>query len=309
MQLVRTLALVSALLTPIMLHAAEVSKKGKTVAVSAREKIAVALPKTYGNVESLALWGGYFSHLSRCAKVDIVNLLGQPIDRGISIDLLGEKDLIENLKQGKIQLGQFNPGLVPQIAAVGTPFAAPGKLASGEKNSYKLFLIVRAESAFKAPKDLIDKRIAHTTPSSNSGNLAPRALFPALGLNPDKNYKVLFSKGHERSIMGTLYGFWEGAAVASDLYQRMIVKKEIKPEDFRVIWESRPFMTESWVLANSVAPETQTRLRACTYDYVFPENMRKLLNGNDHFLPVDYATDFATVREVYEKTVAKAPGK
>ncbi len=309
MHLVRTFALLSVLITPIMLHAADPPKKGKTVIVNTREKIAVALPKTYGNVESLALWGGYFSHLSRCAKVDLVNLLGQSIERGISIDLLGEKDLIENLKQGKIQLGQFNPGLVPQIASVGAPFAAPGKLASGEKNSYKLFLIVRAESPFKTPKDLIDKRIAHTTPSSNSGNLAPRALFPALGLIPEKNYTVLFSKGHERSIMGTLYGFWEGAAVASDLYQRMVVKKEIKPEDFRVLWESRPFMTESWVLANSVAPETQAQLRRCTYEYAFPENMRKLLNGNDHFLPVNYETDFATVREVYEKTIAKTAGK
>ena len=38
--------------------------------------------------------------------------------------------------------------------------------------------------------DLKGKRIAHTSPSSNSGNLAPRALFPKIGLTPDTDYKV-----------------------------------------------------------------------------------------------------------------------
>jgi phosphonate transport system substrate-binding protein len=286
---------------------ATAAEPSKPAGPNGRDKIAVGLPKTYGNAESLALWGGYFAHLSKCAKVDIVNQNGQLIDRDISIDLMDEKTLIGNFKSGKIQLGQFNPGLVPQIVSAGAPFAVPGKVASGEKSSYKLILIVRADSAFKTPKDLVGKKIAHTTPSSNSGNLAPRALFPAIGLTPEQNYQVVFSKGHERSVMGTYYGFWQGAAVASDLYQRMLVKEEIKAEDIRVLWESPPFITESWVLSNTLSAEKQSQLRQCTYDYTFPEAMRKLLKGSDHFLPVDYQKDFATVREVYEKTVAAAP--
>ena len=37
----------------------------------------------------------------------------------------------------------------------------------------------------------------------------------ALGLIPDQNYEVVFSKGHERSVVGVMHGFYDGAAVAS----------------------------------------------------------------------------------------------
>ena len=75
---------------------------------------------------------------------------------------------------------------------------------------------------FTKPQDLVGKKIAHTTPTSNSGNLAPSALFPAIGLVPDQNYEVVFSNGHERSVTGVMHGFYPAAAVASDLYQRMV---------------------------------------------------------------------------------------
>lgn len=74
------------------------------------------------------------------------------------------------------------------------------------------------DSPYQKPQDLVGKKIAHTTPTSNSGNLAPRALFPALGLTPDKDYEVVFSNGHERSVTGVMHGFYPAAAVASDLY-------------------------------------------------------------------------------------------
>ena len=38
-----------------------------------REKMVVAMPKTYGKSETMALWGDYFSHLSRCGNIDLQN--------------------------------------------------------------------------------------------------------------------------------------------------------------------------------------------------------------------------------------------
>jgi phosphonate transport system substrate-binding protein len=269
-----------------------------------REKLVVAMPKTYNKSETMGLWGGYFSHLSTCANVDLLNSAGESLERTANVDTLGEKELMESIKSGATHLAQVNPGLVPQLVAAGqpAPFAVPGEKASGKRNSYKLILIARVDSPIVQPKDLVGKKIAHTTPTSNSGNLAPRALFPALGLTPDKDYEVIFSKGHERSIMGVLHGFWPGAAVASDLFQRMVLKEEIRASSFRTVWESPPFMTESWTMSNQVSPELQARVRNCTASYKFSPNLRKVLPGNDVFLPVDYERDFATVLEVYRKT-------
>jgi phosphonate transport system substrate-binding protein len=279
-------------------------------ASATREPLVVAMPKTYGKSETMTLWGGYFSHLSTCANVSLRNQLGESLDQTANVDVLAEKDLIEAVKTGKAQLAQVNPGLVPQLVAAGqpAPFAVPGNKATNKPNSYHLILISRVDSPYRQPKDLVGKKIAHTTPTSNSGNLAPRALFPALGLTPEKNYEVVFSNGHERSVMGIMHGFWDGAAVASDLYQRMVVKGDVRASSIRTVWESPPFMTESWIMTKDVSPEVAARVRKCSYNYSFSPNLRKLLPGNDTFLPINYDRDFATVLEVYRKT-QQAQGK
>ncbi|BEU97217.1 PhnD/SsuA/transferrin family substrate-binding protein [Acidovorax sp. DW039] len=275
-------------------------------ASSPREKLVVAMPKTYAKAETMLLWGDYFNHLARCGNLDLQNLQGESLERSTNIDLLGEKELIEGITTGKVQLAQVNPGLVPQLVAAGqpAPFAVPGNKASGKRNSYNLILIARVDSPYKEPKDLIGKKIAHSTPTSNSGNLAPRALFPAIGLVPDKNYEVVFSNGHERSVTGVMHGFYPAAAVASDLYQRMVLKGDVKGSSIRTLWESPPFMTETWTLGKSTPPDVQTRVQKCSYAYSFSPKLKQLLPGNDTMLPINFERDFATVMEVYKKTQA-----
>jgi len=287
----------------------QTSSGSSTKAGASKDILVVAMPKTYGKSETMSLWGGYFSHLSTCANVSLRNQLGESLDQTVNVDVLAEKDLIEAVKTGKAQLAQVNPGLVPQLLAAGqpAPFGVPGNKASGKPNSYKLILISRVDSPYKTPADLVGKKIAHTTPTSNSGNLAPRALFPALGLTPEKNYEVVFSNGHERSVMGVMHGFWDGAAVASDLYGRMVVKGDVRASSIRTVWESPPFMTESWIMTKEVAPEVAARVRKCSYSYSFSPNLRKLLPGNDTMLPVNYERDFATVLQVYKAQQAAAP--
>ena len=271
---------------------------------AARDKLVLGMPKTYGKSETMSLWGDYFSHLSHCANVDLQNSLGNSLDRSGNVDVLGEKELVDGILNGTVQLAQVNPGLVPQLVGAGqpAPFAVPGNKASGKRNSYQLFLIARVDSPYTKPKDLVGKKIAHTTPTSNSGNLAPRALFPALGLVPDQNYEVVFSKGHERSVVGVVHGFYDGAAVASDLFQRMVVKGDVKGSSIRTVWESPPFMTETWTMGKDVSPDLQARVKKCSYSYSFSPKLRQLLSGNDTFLPIQFERDFATVMDVYQKT-------
>ncbi len=272
-----------------------------------REKMVVAMPKTYGKSETMALWGDYFSHLSRCGNIDLQNAQGESMDKTSNIDILGEKELIEGISTGKVQLAQVNPGLAAQLVTAGqpAPYGVPGNKATGLRNSYKLILITRIDSPYKEPKDLIGKKIAHTTPTSNSGNLAPRALFPALGLTPEKDYEVVFSNGHERSVTGVMHGFFPAAAVASDLYQRMVVKGDVKGSSIRTIWESPPFMTETWTMSKDVSPELQARVKKCSFSYNFSPTLKKQLPGNDTFLPINFDRDFATVMQVYRASQKK----
>jgi phosphonate transport system substrate-binding protein len=165
-----------------------------------RTTLGVAFPKTYNRIETIRLYGGYLEHLARCASVDLVNVRGERIaNRFDAVDILPEAELLQHMKAGKLQLAQFTTGLVPVAAdtAGGEPFAVRGHSSSGKYDVYELQLIVRADSTFRKPSDLANTKIAHSTPKSNSGNLAPRAYFPTIGLVPERNYKVMYSGGHE----------------------------------------------------------------------------------------------------------------
>lgn len=270
----------------------------------------LAFPKAYNKLETWQLYGGFVRHLAQCTRLRIVNQDGRALDDGVdALDLLPEDRMLELLKQGKLQLTQVSTGLVPAAmdSAQGVPFAVRGDGASGRFHGYRVNLIVRADSAYKIPADLKGKRIAHTTAGSNSGNLAPRAYFPALGLVPETGYQVVFSQGHERSIIGTQYGFWDAAAVASDQFERMARKGQIRRSDFRVLWSSDTFPASAWVMSGKLASETQAALRRCTASYRIPSPVSALLDGADRFVAIDPAAAYAPVRFVAERSAAPKP--
>jgi phosphonate transport system substrate-binding protein len=161
---------------------------------------------------------------------------------------------------------------------------------------------VKSGSSFQKLGDLKGKKVAHTSPSSNSGNLAPRVLFPSLGLTPDNDYKPMMSGGHDKSILGVASGDYEMAAVASDVFDRMITRGTVKKEDFRIIYRSATFPTSSFAYAHDLKPELATKLQQCFFSFRFTETMQKEFNGDDRFLPITYAKDWAVVRDVAEKS-------
>jgi phosphonate transport system substrate-binding protein len=205
---------------------------------------------------------------------------------------------VEAMRSGRLHVGGFSTG--PTAFAVNlagaVPFAVKGD-ANGFQ-SYRLVVVVRADGPIKTMADLKGKKVAHTSPSSNSGNLAPRALFPALGITPDKDYKVLYSGGHDRSVLGVRTGDYDAAPVASDVFTRMIKRGTVKQEEFRVIWQSAPFPTSSFAYAHDLEPTFRDKMLKCFYDYRFPEEMQKAFDGADRFYPVTYLKDWEVVRKV-----------
>ncbi|MEP7208943.1 MAG: phosphate/phosphite/phosphonate ABC transporter substrate-binding protein, partial [Casimicrobiaceae bacterium] len=157
---------------------------------------------TYTPVEDPAVYESVFkpftTHLSSCLNKKVVFYQVQ-----------SNASEIEAMRSGRLHVGGFSTG--PTAFAVNiagaVPFAVKGD-ASGFQG-YNLILIVKASSPYQKITDLKDKKVAHTSPSSNSGNLAPRALFPGLGLTPDKDYKVIFSGKHDQSVMGVNSGDYD----------------------------------------------------------------------------------------------------
>ncbi|MEO8101478.1 MAG: phosphate/phosphite/phosphonate ABC transporter substrate-binding protein [Betaproteobacteria bacterium] len=239
------------------------------------------------------MWAPFVEHMAQC--------VGRKIR---FFQVFSSAAVVEALRSGRIQFSLLATGDTPFAVNVAgaVPYAgigggnAQGK--SGDLLSYHVVVLVKQDSPFMKLADLKGKRVAHTAASSNSGNMAPRALFPAQGLTPDKDYKVIYSGKHDNSITGVLRGDYDAAAVADDVLDRMLTRGLVKPGDYRIIYKSKPFPAGSMVLAHDLDPALTGKLRSCTFSYAFSPELKAAFQGADRYVPMDYRRDFESVRAV-----------
>ncbi|MBK7260666.1 MAG: phosphate/phosphite/phosphonate ABC transporter substrate-binding protein [Rubrivivax sp.] len=207
---------------------------------------------------------------------------------------------IEAMRSGRLHVGGFSTG--PTAFAVNIAGAVPFAIKGYEKDfqGYNLIVIVKKDSPFQKLSDLKGHKVAHTAPSSNSGHMAPMALFPKEGLAPEKDYKILFSGKHDQSVMGVNSGDYEAAAVASDVFHRMATRGQIKETDFRIIYRSAKFPTSSFAYAHDLEPALRDKMVKCFYDYRYTDDMKKAFDGADRFFPINFKEHWAVVRQVAE---------
>lgn len=252
---------------------------------------------TYTPVEDPAVYAEIFSPFTK--------YLSECVDRKVVFyQVQSNAAEIEAMRSNRLHVGGFSTG--PTNFAVNlagaVPFAVKGD-AQGFQG-YNLILIVKKDSPFQSLTDLKGKKVAHTSPSSNSGNMAPIALFPEKGLVPGKDYEFLYSGKHDQSVMGVNSGDYDAAAVASDVFHRMAERGQVNADDFRILYTSEKFPTSSFAYAYDLEPKFRDQMLKCFYDYRFPAEMQEAFDGADRFYPVTYKKDWAIVRDV-----AKAGGE
>ncbi len=205
---------------------------------------------------------------------------------------------VEAMRSGRLHIAGFSTG--PTCYAVNLAGYVPIAVKGNEDGyqGYRLLLITRKGSGIKSVADLKGKRVAHTSASSNSGNLAPRALFPKMGITPDVDYTVVYSGKHDQSILGVAFGDYDAAPVAGDVYKRMVDTGRVKGEDFDIIWQSSQFPTSSFGYAHDLAPELVQKITEAFAEYRFPPEMQKNFGGADRFSPVTYKNDWAIIRDI-----------
>jgi len=258
-----------------------------------KQKNPSTLVFTYTPVEDPAVYENVFKpftdYLSKCTA-----------KRVVFYQVQSNAAEIEAMRSGRLHVGGFSTG--PTNYAVNlagaVPFAVKGTAA--ELQGYQLIFVVKKDSPYQKLADLKGRKVAHVQPSSNSGNLAPRVLFPKEGLVPDQDYKVLYSGKHDQTVMGVLSGDFDGGPVASDVFRRMIERGQVKADDFRIIYRSHTFPTSSFAYAHDLEPKLRDTLLKCFYDFRFTAEMQKAFDGADRFFPINYKEQWAVVRQVAE---------
>lgn len=261
----------------------------------AKQKDPSALIFAYSPSENPAVYSHVYqplmNHLGQCTGKRVVYY---PVQSNTA--------QIEAFRAGRLHIALMATGAVG--FAVNQGGANPIVAIGTEKGvfGYRVYAIVKADSPYKKLSDLKGKKVAHTSPSSNSGNLAPRVFFPDQGLKPDEDYKPLMSGGHDRSVKGVALGDYDAAAVASDIYDRMLARGEVKAGELRVIWESENFPTSSYSIAYDLKPDLAAKLKDCFVSFKFPDAFMKEYAPGDRFVPMTYKDTWKPIRDVAEKS-------
>ena len=207
---------------------------------------------------------------------------------------------VEAMRSGRLHVAGISTG--PTCFGVNlagyVPFSIMGK-ADGSFG-YKLQVITHKDTDIKALKDMAGRKIAHVTPSSNSGNQAPRALFKALGVQPDVDYKVMYSGKHDNSIMGVANKDYDAAPIASSVLDRMVQKGVVNKDDLRIIWESKLFPTTSYGYMHSLNPDLARKIvySFLSFDWKGTGLEKEFGKQADRFIPITYINHWSDIRTI-----------
>ena len=207
---------------------------------------------------------------------------------------------VEAMRSGRLHIAGISTG--PTVFGVNlagyVPVAIMGK--DDGRFGYKLQLITHKDTDIRKVSDLKGRNVAHVTPSSNSGNQAPRALFKSMGVQPDIDYKVKYSGKHDNSIMGVANQDYEAAPVASSVLDRMVEKGVVNRDDLRVIWESKLFPTTSYGYAHNLHPDLQKSIRDAflTFDWEGTALDKEFGKKSDRFIPITFKEHWVDIRTI-----------
>ena len=210
---------------------------------------------------------------------------------------------VEAMRSGRLHVAGISTG--PTVFGVNLAGYVPFSImCKGDGTfGYKLQLITHRDTDIQKVSDLKGRKVAHVTPSSNSGNQAPRALFKNMGVVPDEDYKVIYSGKHDNSIMGVANKDYDAAPIASSVLDRMVTKGIVKRSDLRVIWESQPFPTTSYGLAHNLHPNLQATVRKAflTFDWSGTGLEEEFGKQADQFCPITFKIEWNPIRLIQKE--------
>ncbi len=273
---------------------------GDLVADLPKDKKAMQNPSTlvfsYAPVEDPAVYENAFS--------DFITHLGRVTGKRIRwFPAESYAAQLEAMRSGRLHIAGVATG--PTAYAVNLAGFVPMVAMARPDGSigYTLQLIVHKDSPIKTLADLKGKRVAHVTPSSNSGDIAPRALFKALGVEPGKDYTVVYSGKHDNSIMGVVNKDYDAAPVAGTVLERMQNRGMFAPGTVRVIYESAPFPRAAFGTAHNLAPELQAKVKEAFLGFDFKSSkLGAEFKDVERFAAVSYKEHWRDVRTIQKAT-------
>ena len=241
-------------------------------------------PAVYSKV-----WDGFIKHLEKVTGKKVVFF---PVQSNAAE--------IEAMRSGRLHIAGFNTGSNP--IAVNCAGFVPFAIMAGKDGvfGYEMEIIVPADSPIKTPADIKGKKLAFTSPTSNSGFKAPSALLESeFKLVAKRDYEPVFSGKHDNSVLGVANKDYDAAAIANEVMFRMFDRKVVDKAKIRTIYKSETFPTTGYGVAHNLDPKLAEKIKEGFFTFPWEGSALKAeFKGNDKFTHITYQKDWSVIRKI-----------
>ncbi len=199
---------------------------------------------------------------------------------GVKVKLIFAGDytgIITGMQHKHIDIANFGPKSYVEAAKRANAQAVV--IEVDEKTGtagYKAMIITKKGSGLKSLADIKGKTWAFTSSQSTSGTLVPTVMFKKEGIEPKEYFKkVMYSGGHEASVLSVKAGKIDAAAVASIDFDRG-VGKQWSNDEFNFIWESELIAGSPIAVRGDLPQDLKDAVQKAFIEYKDPEGLKRL---------------------------------
>jgi phosphonate transport system substrate-binding protein len=175
---------------------------------------------------------------------------------------------IEALRSNKVDvalMGGFGYVLATTQAPV-EAFAVTVTAKSGTPDYHSIIIAKADASDLTSLDSLKGHTFAFVDPSSTSGSLMPKAAMMDNHMDPEKDLKkVIYSGGHDASIIAVAEGKVDAASVADRIYAGACDKKAIDCSKIKVIWTSPAIPNDPLFYRKAISDDMKKKIRDAFY--------------------------------------------
>lgn len=210
---------------------------------------------------ALTRYRGFDQHVQETLGVDLDLFLSSEYAGVIQAIAGGQIEVMDMGASGYAAAWiETNGGVEPLVV----PQEADGSIG------YYAVMFVRSDSDFQSIDDLKGKNFAWADPNSASGYLFPLVGLRGMGIEPEQHFgNVVFSGGHEQSIIGVLDGTYDAAVTWTNDIEKhtrgglhmMLERGVLQADDIRIIWVSDLIPNPVIAIRKDVPEEMKNDLR------------------------------------------------
>jgi phosphonate transport system substrate-binding protein len=194
----------------------------------------------------------------------VANHTGMKVDTFVGSDY---NATIEALRAGHVDvalLGPFSYVLATTVAPV-EAFAVT-VVAKTMQPSYRSIIIARRESPITSLETLKGRTFAFVDPGSTSGYMVPAAAMVTARITPEKDFaRVMYSGGHDATIVAVGEGKVDAGSVADRIYERACAKGLADCKKLKVVWQSDPIPNDPLLYRKTLSEDLKKKVREAFY--------------------------------------------